>query len=265
MKMENKQEFSEDIIHKIEDLLQMISTNTRKLDEITYPDFQLEKEKLQKDLAFSRIYLQQIQNLINEEEKGRKFSQFKKISEEDVMLKLGLFLINKRKFHKVKKKIPFIFSITLGQWEQLSKMLFRSNKMRSVLYELKYFYNRSIDIKVDSILQNLPIQINPELKERFRLEYSKKPLTFEEFMQQINAPNISTLQNQEELVNSADLRKNYEKALERKKILEKKQEQLESFDNYEQYFSMSERELKRAKRKGTMRRKYQKKSRRGKN
>ncbi|WP_457558385.1 hypothetical protein [Candidatus Harpocratesius sp.] len=254
---------SRNFIHKIEEILIFISESKSKLRSISSSKLQSDKNMLQKYLNSTGDFFQQIQDIINKEFKSHVFSRFRILSKDEIQ-KLGLKFIKEKKIYKVKKEIFPIFTFPLKNWYLLKEPLFKSSKMQIVLNELFQFYDTSINQKINFILQNVPITVDPFLREKFKIAYKKHPLSFEEFMQTIRNSDLSSKQTGK-MDDSQELRKKYQKALERKEILEKKKEQLKSFDNYEQFFALSDRELKRAKRKGTMRRKYQKKTRRDKN
>lgn len=254
---------SKNTASQIGEILEIILENQRRVEKIRESSLQDERDKLLRYLQTFHDYFFNIQTIMNEEKKGRNISQLHLVAKKEFLLKLGLKFLSKREIHKPSMKINPIPSITEDYWLRFFSLISRSTKMKISLQKLKQFYNSIIESRIELIFENLPISVTPEIKERFRKEYYNKPITFEEFISKLDQQKESD-QKKETSEKSEDYRKNFEKALEQKKIEEEKQKQLESFDNYQQYFSMSDRELKRAKRKGTMRRKYQKKSRRDK-
>lgn len=136
--------------------------------------------------------------------------------------------------------------------------------MQSVLLHMNTFYESRIEEKIEQELKKVPMEIDPKIRAKYKHAYLKNPLSFQEFLDLTPKKSQTSASIAASPENGDKFRKQYVQALEKKKIEEKKSEQLESFDDYEKYFSMTERELERAKRKGSMRRKYQKKTRRGK-
>jgi len=142
-----------------------------------------------------------------------------------------------------------------------------SSKFNSAIEKLKKYHYENINDKIDEELKKIPIEIDPSVRDDYKKAYYSNPLTFSEYLnieQKKHKESQFSSEQSDSLKSSEKLRKEFVLAVEKKKIDKKKEEQEKQFDNYNAYFNMDERELKRAKRDGKIRRKYTKKTRRRK-
>ena len=136
--------------------------------------------------------------------------------------------------------------------------------------QVKKYYKKRLDTEIDAILGALPLKLDFRVQDEFRNQYYKQQLSFDEFLD-LTSPSRTDLDEEDHyrsqipspMSQAEKLRENFEKALEKKQLEQEKKSQVESFDNYKEYFQMDERNLKRVKR-DSKKRKPTKKTRRGK-
>lgn len=148
-------------------------------------------------------------------------------------------------------------AISPEYWLSIKEMLLSTSKYENILKKLATQYRIFIDKQVDLELRKALVPISNDVKTQFRKAYYNAPLTFEQFLSQANVNS--------NIKESHKLRKDFESAIQKKNLEIAQEKQQKSFDNYERYFSMDERELARAKRQGSLQKRvFSKKSRQGK-
>ena len=219
---------------------------------------------------FIKIYLQ---NIVQD----NTLQHTKEVISNKLIMQIGLDNLKLNIFHRPISNLNCVPVIDPNYWVKLLDYIGNQPKFEDTLGKLRTYYKNILDKKIDEELQKVPIDIDKEIENQYRTMYYSNPLTFQAFI------DIEEKKNQDNDIysfdednddynssssvskdNSEGLRHKFEQAIEKKKTDKMKKEQEKSFDNYENYFDMSERELNRAKRKSSSRRKYNKQSRRKK-
>ncbi len=180
--------------------------------------------------------------------------------------KMGLSLLGNQSLERNLGSTHLVSSISRNYWSKLENVLLKSEKFKPILSNLQNFYLKFLDKQVDLELSKVPMEIDDGIREEYRKLYYTQRLSFEQFLD-LNKPTdnfSSTDEDSRTLDKSEQLRKDFEQALEHKKLEQAKDKQQKSFDDYKEYFNMNDRELERAKRRSANKRKFSKKSRRGK-
>ncbi len=166
---------------------------------------------------------------------------------------LGAQLLNQRKMMVPIYNSTIINSLSLEYWEKIRENSLNLEKFIAIKNKLKKFYKNHLDTRIQEELRKVPIKIDESVKKEYRKQYYREQLTFQDFLDIKEKSKSTTTKKSGQNVTNAQastdrLRKDFEAALEKKKIEHKKRKQMDSFDNYEKYFNMSERDLRRAKR-----------------
>lgn len=255
-----------DSIQFFSEIIDFISENQSNLDEPADPDMGLLSEQISNNLSEMSLIFEKIQKSLTEDYQSELFLGIQNLSKHSIVKDIGINLLKNKILEKPIESENIIYAIQKKYWEALLLRMNKSIKFNSVIEKLSYFHNEIINEKINAELRNIPIDIDLSVKEEYKKAYYRNPLTFSEYLnieqEKYNERQFSS--DQPDSFNSSEkLRKDFVRAIEKKKIEKKKEEQTKSFDNYIAYFEMDERELKRAKRNGKMRRKYTKKTRRG--
>ncbi|MHA1584950.1 MAG: hypothetical protein ACTSWL_06820 [Promethearchaeota archaeon] len=182
-------------------------------------------------------------------------------------LAIGVQVLNNRKIERKFISQNIIPAISNQYWKKIIQNIILSERYSSVIQKLKKKNIHHIDKLIDEEIRKVPMELDDSIKIEFRKQYSIKPLSFEQFLL-IKSPknydnNIElSSKNQEEESNK--LRHDFEQALEKKKLEQLKEKQLDTFDNYKEYFDMDQRELDRIRRRNISKRKVSKQTRRRK-
>ncbi len=151
---------------------------------------------------------------------------------------IGLNLIEKKKISKVIDQSSFLFSITLAQWLELLDSLKQNSLFLSALKKVENFYNKILNKRLKYELSKIPENIDSNLIKDFEKKFLSNPITFEEFLQEIESKlTQKELDAKRKIVN---------KTKENNKLKEKQEQQLQSFEDY---FKLSDKEFERRMRK----------------
>jgi hypothetical protein len=191
-------------------------------------------------------------------------SMIQSVSNRIAIKKIGIKLLKNRIIEKPIKKIHHIPSISMKYWDRILINIKNTKSFHNTFQNLHHFYKNMLDKEIEERLKKIPIDIDKKIKEEYSRYYYATSNSFDQFLSNMDQKeNNFGAEKQVDLTNSENIRSQYENALEKKKLDKKKEEQTQSFDNYEAYFQLNERELKRAKRIGKIsKRKYSKKTRR---
>ncbi|MHA1901151.1 MAG: hypothetical protein ACTSW5_09670 [Promethearchaeota archaeon] len=235
------------------------------MDNSRNPEMELLSDHITENLSKIKLIFEDIQNLFTQDYLEQIFLKYRKKSQIQIVKEIGLNLLKKKIIEKPIECNGVVLTLPLNYWETLSERLIESQKYNSVFHKLKKFHFSILDEKINKELANIPIDIDSSVKEDYKKAYYENPLSFEEYLN-INqkGEEKKNIHSEKRSNSSETLRKEFIQALEKRKIVKKKEEQTKSFDNYEAYFKMDERELRRAKKNGYVRRKYKKKSRKEK-
>lgn len=182
----------------------------------------------------------------------------------ELIKKVGTVLLYNKLLTNPGVNPQYIFEIPSVYWNTLQDTLWNANEFIPIFAKIKKHYLQKIDAKIQEEIKKIGFEIAPDIKENYKKTYLKTPMTFQAFIENYQQkPN----KNQDVLVketSTAQLRSQFEKELERKKMEELKSQQAQSFDNYDAYFNLDERELARLKRNPKDKRTISKISRRDK-
>ncbi|MHA1518805.1 MAG: hypothetical protein ACTSRK_01355 [Promethearchaeota archaeon] len=252
-------------IQLVGQILDEITEEQSMLSEITAEASISTRDHYQKIISVIQRYYRDFHQALVLDFKDNVVNSVKSFITKKNMQLLGLSLLNRKSFQKPVKQSAIIPSISQLYWQKIGLYIFQTPQMQSVLNHLGKYYDQEIEKKIEAELQQVPMQVDKIIRSKYKQVYLNNPLSFQEFLNLDKSQSSDQSFNSNNDTNSDVLRQQFEQALEKKKLEEKKVEQLESFDDYDKYFSMSERELERAKRQGNRRHKYKKKTRRGKN
>ena len=224
-------------------------------------------ELIENNLSEMSLIFKEIQKSLTEDYQNELFFDIQNLSKHSVVKEIGISLLKNKILEKPIDSGSIVFALHKNYWDALLSRMIKTTKFNSAIKKLNSFQYEILNEKINEELKNIPIEIDQSVREEYRIEYYRNPLTFSEYL------NIEQKKNQEKQLSSDQpdsfkssekLRKEFVRAIEKKKLDKKKEDQTKSFDNYDSYFKMDERELQRAKRNGKMRRKYTKKSRKEK-
>jgi hypothetical protein len=182
--------------------------------------------------------------------------------------KIGVNLLKRNLSQKPIGSIKITKEISIDYWNQIINFIESQEKFKIVIERLKGIYKKKIEQQIIAELKTVTIPLEEQIKKEYYKAYFKNPISFEEFIN-LTANKLpsknQTTSNATLTYETQKVRQEFENALEQKKLEVMKKEQIKSFDNYERYFSLDERELARAKREGSLEKRiFQKKSRREK-
>ncbi len=177
---------------------------------------------------------------------------------------IGLYYLNKKEIEKVVQTDSIVKAIPQRYWNKLTTTILKTEKYSETISGIKKFYYTYLDGLITKEIKKVPIKIDDLVLKNYKKEFYKNRLSFEEYISYTESNNIGQSPTSKGINQSEQLRKQFEDALEKKKNEEQKNHQEKSFDNYKEYFDMSERELERARRKSSLKRKPAKKTRRRK-
>jgi hypothetical protein len=212
-----------------------------------------------------------LQEILTGDHKSQVFSQLKSKINSSMALQIGINILQSQTIEKPVLASNIIPSITPAYWETIFQIVYSTEQFRHLKLKVKKFYKNRLDTEIDAILGALPLKVDLHIQEEYRKQYYKHSLSFDDFLD-LTIPSRMKLgeddpfnshQSTPPVSQAEQLRENFEKALEKKKLDQEKKSQAESFDNYKEYFQMDERDLKRIKR-NSKKRRPTKKTRRGK-
>jgi hypothetical protein len=191
-----------------------------------------------------------IYNTFAEDYKRTLFNELhRQLSNNLVNAVIGMLFDNKMT-EKPISGISLVNALEEEYWHQITPSVFQIAPFPLVLDKLSLFYHKVIGQRIDRELQKVTIPLDKTVKEEYKIAYYNQVQTFEQFLQQYTTQsaksNRSRISNQE----AVKVRESYERDLEVKRIEQMKKQQDQTFDNYQTYFKMDERELARAKRVG---------------
>ena len=212
-----------------------------------------------------------LQDILTSDYKSQVFSQLKSIIHPLKSLQIGVHILKSRNVEKPVLASNIVPSITPTYWENIFQIIYSTEPFRHLKSQVKKYYKKRLDTEIDAIFENLPLKVDLRIQNEFRKRYYEESLSFDDFLD-LTSPSRLDLddvdpyrshQPPSPMTQAEKLRENFEKALEKKQLEQEKKTQVESFDNYKEYFQMDERNLKRVKR-DSKKRKPTKKTRRGK-
>lgn len=270
--MSQNQIIDKNSLQKILHISDQIRGNLSDLD--LNPDFNenlpesLENVRNNLSSLFSRLnsIFSPIKNVFFEDFQSQILKEIQFHANSSQTQKIGLNLIGNQVIEKQIGTAHLVSSISHDYWIKIKQILFKSDKFLPILSNLQNFYFKFLDTKVELELNKVPMEIDDGIREEYRKIYYQQQISFEEFLELNNPKDFfsSTPEESESSDKSEKLRQDFEKAIEHKKLEQNKVQQQKSFDNYQEYFKMNDRDLERAKRRSSNKRKYSKKSRRGK-
>ena len=228
---------------------------------------ELLSEQISSNLSEMSSIFKKIQISLTEDYQNELFSDIQNLSKQSIVKEIGINLLKNKILEKPIASENIVFALQKKYWDALLLRAIESSKFNSTIENLNKFHYRIINEKISEELKKIPIEIDPSVKEDFKKAYFRSPLTFSEYLnieQKKHKERQFSLDQPDSFDSSEKLRKEFVQAIEKKKLNKKKEDQKKSFDNYNAYFEMDDRELKRAKRNGKMKRKYTKKTRRNK-
>ncbi|MHA1561879.1 MAG: hypothetical protein ACTSPA_07095, partial [Promethearchaeota archaeon] len=241
--------------------------NQSNLDKPADSNMELLSEQISHNLSDMSLIFKKIQKSLTEDYQSELFLDIKNLSKHSVVKEIGINLLKNKILEKPIESESIVFAIQKKYWDALLPRVIKSTKFNSALENLNIFHFEIINEKIMEELKNIPIEIDSSVREDYKKAYYRNPLTFSEYLnieQKKHKERQFSLDQPDSFDSSEKLRKEFVQAIEKKKLDKKKEDQKKSFDNYNAYFEMDDRELKRAKRNGKMKRKYTKKTRRNK-
>ncbi len=263
-----------DSIQVLSKMLSDVSNRYETLERRSEDHQILESEKsLKKDLKkvldgyYNEFKL--VKQVFSEDVEEKVIQGFSKIANKAECRKIGTSFLNQTFINTPIYSSSIIPSLTLDYWLGIRENSLKDEKIKPVLQNLQKYYRSKMDERIKRELEKVPINIDESIKNEYKKAYYNKRISFQEFLdlseKRKKKSKVSKKQGQKGRSDTEKIRKDFEKALEKKKITQKKRKQMDSFDNYEQYFNMNEREIRRAKRSGKIKkRKYKRNSRRRK-
>ena len=219
---------------------------------------ELLSEQISSNLSEMSSIFKKIQISLTEDYQNELFSDIQNLSKQSIVKEIGINLLKNKILEKPIASENIVFALQKKYWDALLLRAIESSKFNSTIENLNKFHYRIINEKISEELKKIPIEIDPSVKEDFKKAYFRSPLTFSEYLnieQKKHKERQFSLDQPDSFDSSEKLRKEFVQAIEKKKMDKKKEDQKKSFDNYNAYFEMDDRELKRAKRNGKMKRK----------
>jgi hypothetical protein len=247
---------TKDLISKMNAILDNLNLNFSDIKEKTPQSDPLKdiQDNLLSIYSQYRGLWSEIHNVLTDDFKKETVITLKSVISADFIKLKGIAILKKNVIELPLHSVIPPRAINSDYWISVKEMLLSAPKYQNILKKLTAQYRIFIDQQVDQELHKVLVPIQNELKTQFRKAYYKSPLTFEEFLTQMNV-NTNTHETHK-------LRRDFESAIQKKNMEIAQDKQQKSFDNYQRYFSMDERELARAKRQGTMQKRvFSKKSR----
>ena len=226
---------------------------------------ELLSEQIKNNLSEISLIFEKIQKSLTEDYQSELFLDIQNLSKNSIVKEIGINLLKNKILEKPIESESIVFALQKKYWDALLQRMIKSTKFNNIIEKLNNFHYEIINEKINEELKKIPIEIEPSVREDYKKEYYSNPLSFSEYLniEQKKYRERQLYSDQTDSFDSSEkLRKEFVEAIEKKKLDKKKEEQEKQFDNYKSYFKMDERELKRAKRNGKMRRKYTKKTRR---
>lgn len=226
---------------------------------------ELLSEQIKNNLSEISLIFEKIQKSLTEDYQSELFLDIQNLSKYSIVKEIGINLLKNKILEKPIESESIVFALQKKYWDALLQRMIKSTKFNNIIEKLNNFHYEIINEKINEELKKIPIEIEPSVREDYKKEYYSNPLSFSEYLniEQKKYRERQLYSDQTDSFDSSEkLRKEFVEAIEKKKLDKKKEEQEKQFDNYKSYFKMDERELKRAKRNGKMRRKYKKKTRR---
>ena len=250
-----------------------LSENTLKaislvIDSIYDNLIELETNKSQSTSELTEIYesltsyykdykenLEHIQTFLLDSHQKNLLNQIKPLCTQEFVKTMGLWLLKQKIIERPLRSILTIQAPNRQYLHEILPLVYSSDKFNSVLQNVSDYYHRILDKEIDEEIKKVPIALTPEIIAEYRKAYYKEKRPFEDFIKESSTAQSGKFNRSSSVEpSSANLRKEFENALEKKKFEEQKEKQKNQFDNYEKYFQMDERELDRAKRQGDQRR-----------
>jgi hypothetical protein len=254
-----------DSIQFFSEIIDFIKENQSNLDEPADHNMRFLSEQIINNLSEMSFIFKKIQKSLTEDYQNELFSDIQNLAKCSVVKEIGIRLLKNKILEKNIESENIVFALQKKYWDALLLRMIKSVKFNSTIEKLENFHYEIINEKINEELKNIPIEIDQSVREDYKKAYYRNPLTFSEYLnieQEKHKERQFSLDQSDSFSSSEKLRKEFVLAIEKKKLDKKKEDQTKSFDNYDAYFKMDERELKRAKRNGKMRRKYSKKTRR---
>ncbi len=254
-----------DSIQFFSEIIDLNRESQSNLDEPTSPNMGLLSEQILDNLYHISSIFKKIQNLLTKDYQNELFLKIQNLSNHSIVKEIGIGLLKNKILEKPIESESIVFALQKKYWDALMLRVIKSTKFNSVMEKLNKFHYETINEKINEELNELPIEIDPSVREDYKKAYYHNPLSFSDYLniEQKKQRERHFPSDQTDSFNTSEkLRKEFVDAIEKKKLDKKKEDQGKLFDNYDAYFNMDERELQRAKRNGKMRKKYTKKTRR---
>lgn len=215
---------NEEFLNQIQEINQILKNINENLIKIS-------NENISKFLVF--------QDDLIKKYKDSFIDSLKKIKlERNKTKEIGLNLIENKKISKVIDQSSFLFSIAIKQWLDLLESLKQNSLFLSTLKRVEFFYSEILKKRLKHELTKIPDNIDPNLIKDFEKGFLSNPMTFKEFLQEIESK-----LTQKEIKAKREI---IEKTKEDGKLKEKQELQFQSFEDY---FKFSDKEFERRMRK----------------
>jgi hypothetical protein len=238
------QYFSKELA-QIREQREKIAQMEQAKDEIGMLQTELLSEVQNYETLFSNIY-----QLLAIDYRDATIAQIKEYINAEFTKALGVFLIQQRTTEKPLNRGSIVQTLDTQYWALIQTNLKENSGFSSVISKITSYYQNHLEKLIQSELNKVTFDIDPQMIEAFRAAYLNQPISFEDFLIQSSSRRSTSYLDPVDQSDAKKVREEYERELERKKLEEKKQKQEASFDHYKRYFNMDERELARIKRKG---------------
>ncbi len=219
-----------------QDFLDQFDEINKVLDKLNRDLHYISNQNLTNFLFFHDLLIQKYKESFKESLKVINITQ-------DHMKELGLSFIENRKIHKIIRTISYIPSLSLDEWLELLSSL----KLNSIFFigveKIEKFFKIKLESKLKLELEKIPEDIDKEIIEKFKATYENDPLSFQDFLQQIeNQLSAEELKKKRKIIED----------LKNKELLEKmKKKQEDQFHSktYQEYIHLPDEEFERRRRK----------------
>ncbi len=219
--------FGKELINQFQEILKILKDINNKLKKHS-------NENINKFLVFRDELIKKYKDSFKEDLKYLNLNQ-------EFMKTIGLFLIENKKISKIIDRSSYIPALTLDIWLDLIESLKANSLFISTIKKIHIFYDYLLREKLKLELNKIPDDINPVLIEDFKKTYKKDPLTFQEFLE-----NVETKLTAEEFDKKRQI---IEETKEKEKLKQLQKRQEKQQQSYQDYFTLSDEEFKRRRRK----------------
>ena len=211
---------------------------------------------------------QQLKGVLSQDYQKQVFLKIQDSIERGNARNIGISLLNSRSIESPIYHSKIVNHLTEEYWMQIQENAFSQDLFTDITSKLNTFYKKHMNQLIEKELEKVPIQIDESIEREFTKQFYKSRLSFQDFLDMTKEKEGKEKVKRKSKAGKNEtetdkLRKDFEAALKKKKLKQLKKKQIESFDNYEQYFDMNDREIRRAKRSGEIKkRKYGRNTRR---